>query len=185
MRLIWWDLVSWSLMRILISWGDSQENPHLAKSHETRLRPSPTHHTHESAACRFPTQILIFVNNISRLPQPLDFCHIILPRTLILIHSYYRNKSWLAAKILTETSRWNQIPAAIRTNQLFRTTGEKSSSLYLSLCLGIIFKTTSHMSAWGSAASKSLLVAAPFLSSSIGLAAIACFDVSVLILAWC
>ena len=63
MRLIWWDLVSWSLMRILISWGNSQENPHLAKSHETRLRPSPTHHTHESAACRFPTQILIFVNN--------------------------------------------------------------------------------------------------------------------------
>ncbi len=42
MRLISWDLVSWSLMRILISWGNSRENPPLAKSHETRLRPSPT-----------------------------------------------------------------------------------------------------------------------------------------------
>ncbi len=38
MRLISWDLVSWSLMRILISCGNSRENPHLAKSHETRLR---------------------------------------------------------------------------------------------------------------------------------------------------
>ena len=66
----------------------------------------------------------------------------------LLLH---RNKSWPAVKILTETSRWNQIPAGIRTNQLFRTTGEKSSlsssswssstaSFYLILCLAIILR---------------------------------------------